>query len=94
VIERGIRPEDLLARGLITEPPTTGAELVAYWEREGVIGTRPAITDSQAHARNLRRAAESAWDEELARREQEIRSGAILGEPSDAVFARIRDRLG
>jgi len=34
--------------------PKTGAELVAYWEREGLIGTRPDITDSQAHAREIR----------------------------------------
>jgi len=34
--------------------PQTGAELVAYWQREGVINSRPDITDSQAHARRLR----------------------------------------
>lgn len=38
--------------------PSTGAELVAYWQREGVIGTRPEISDSQAHARQLRQQAE------------------------------------
>lgn len=38
--------------------PTTGAELVAYWRREGVIGSRPDIEDSQAHARALRHRAE------------------------------------
>lgn len=38
--------------------PTTGAELVAFWQREGVIGSRPDIADSQAHARALRRRAE------------------------------------
>src|SRR5262245_19872147 len=38
--------------------PTTGAELVPYWQREGVIGSRPEIADSQAHARALRRQAE------------------------------------
>jgi hypothetical protein len=38
--------------------PTNGAELVAYWERHGLIGTRPDITDSLAHARELRRQAE------------------------------------
>lgn len=27
--------------------PKTGAELLAYWSREGVIGSRPDITDSQ-----------------------------------------------
>ena len=36
----------------------TGAELVAYWEREGLVGTRPDIADSQAHARDLREQAQ------------------------------------
>ena len=36
----------------------TGAELVAYWQSEGLVGTRPDITDSQAHARALRNQAE------------------------------------
>jgi hypothetical protein len=39
--------------------PKTGAELVAYWQREGLIGTRPDIADSQEHARMLRRQAET-----------------------------------
>jgi predicted DNA-binding antitoxin AbrB/MazE fold protein len=39
--------------------PTNGAELVAYWKKKGVIGTRPDITDSVAHARALRRQAET-----------------------------------
>lgn len=38
--------------------PSTGADLVAYWNREGVIGSRPDIRDSQAHARALRHRAE------------------------------------
>lgn len=38
--------------------PMTGAELVEYWRREGLIGTRPDIKDSAAHARRLRHAAE------------------------------------
>jgi hypothetical protein len=38
--------------------PTTPAEIVAYWERHGLIGTRPEITDSLEHARRLRRKAE------------------------------------
>jgi hypothetical protein len=41
-----------------SERPTTGAELVAYWERAAVIGTRPEIEDSQVHARGLREQAE------------------------------------
>ena len=38
--------------------PVTGAELVDYWRREGVLGSRPEITDSQGHARRLRSAAQ------------------------------------
>jgi hypothetical protein len=48
----------LSTRSLAGQLPTTGAELVAYWQREGVIGTRPEITDSQAHARHIRHQAE------------------------------------
>lgn len=41
-------------------PPAngTGADLVAYWEREGLIGTRSDIKDSLEHARAVRRRAE------------------------------------
>ena len=38
--------------------PRNGAELVAYWHSEGVIGSRPDIENSQTHARELRRQAE------------------------------------
>lgn len=38
--------------------PASGAELVAFWRREGVIGSRPDIEDSQAHARRIRHQAE------------------------------------
>jgi hypothetical protein len=48
----------LSTRSLVGQPPTTGAELVAHWQREGVIGVRPEITDSQAHARQIRHQAE------------------------------------
>ena len=41
------------------ERPANGAELVAYWQSEGVIGTRPDIADSQKYARQLRQAAET-----------------------------------
>jgi len=40
--------------------PTNGVELVAYWKKKGVIGTRPDIADSVAHARALRRQASSS----------------------------------
>ena len=42
--------------------PTTGAELVAYWRAEGVVGAwaaRTDITDSATYARDLRRRAET-----------------------------------
>ena len=43
----------------IANPPKTGPELVAYWQSEGVINSRPEITDSQAYARQLRHEAET-----------------------------------
>jgi hypothetical protein len=36
----------------------TGADLVAYWQRHNLIGTRPDITDSPSHARAIREQAE------------------------------------
>jgi hypothetical protein len=48
----------LSTRSLVGPMPTSGAELVAYWRREGVIGTRLDITDSQAYARQIRHKAE------------------------------------
>jgi hypothetical protein len=36
----------------------SGADLVAYWQREGLVGTRPDIAESQVHARELRARAE------------------------------------
>jgi hypothetical protein len=49
----------LLASGrTLGNPPKTGAELVAYWQQEGLVGTRPDIPDSQQHARTLREQAE------------------------------------
>ncbi len=47
----------LSIKPLLTNPPKTGAELVAYWQREGVIHSRSDIIDSQAHARQLRHEA-------------------------------------
>ena len=45
----------LLAGGrTASSAPRTGAELLAYWQGEGLVGTRPEITDSQALARTLR----------------------------------------
>lgn len=49
----------LSIRQVLSNPPKTGAELVAYWQSEGVINSRPEIADSQAHARNLRHEAQT-----------------------------------
>lgn len=38
--------------------PKTGAELVEFWQSEGLVGSRPEIADSQEHAHTLRRQAE------------------------------------
>lgn len=38
---------------------STGADLVAYWQEAGVIGSRPDITDPDAYARELRTEAEN-----------------------------------
>ena len=46
-------------RPFLQNPPKTGIELVAYWESIGVVGSHPDITDSQEHARRLRREAET-----------------------------------
>ena len=43
----------------VRSPLKTGAELVAYWQSQGVINSRPDITDSQAHARKVRHEAET-----------------------------------
>jgi hypothetical protein len=49
----------LLAAGRTTgSPPKTGAELVAFWQEQGIVGSRPDIADSTAHAREIRHAAE------------------------------------
>ncbi len=36
----------------------SGAELLSYWQSEGLIGTRSDIADSPAHARTLREYAQ------------------------------------
>jgi hypothetical protein len=49
----------LLARGHGPSPAVSnGAELVAYWQNEGVVGTRSEEVDSPAHARQLREQAQ------------------------------------
>lgn len=49
----------LSVRQVLANPPKTGAELVAYWQSEGVINSRSDITDSQAYARKLRHEAQT-----------------------------------
>lgn len=45
----------VLSSGKVSETTLkTGADLVAYWRREGLIGTRSDIADSQRHARQIR----------------------------------------
>ena len=36
----------------------SGADLVAFWRAEGLVGSRPDIADSQAEARRLREQAQ------------------------------------
>ena len=38
--------------------PQTGAQLVEYWQSEGLIGTRTDIADSRTHSRQIREQAE------------------------------------
>lgn len=40
-----------------------GMSLVEHWRKHGVIGSRADIADSQAHARQLRQAAETRCDD-------------------------------
>lgn len=49
----------LATRKISSNLPKTGAELVAYWQNEGIINSRSDITDSQSYARQLRRDAET-----------------------------------
>ena len=49
----------LLTAGRVPSPlPRTGAELLAYWQGAGLVGTRPGIADPANHARALRLQAE------------------------------------
>jgi hypothetical protein len=49
----------VLAAGRVPgPPPRNGAELVAYWQGAGLVGTRPEIEDAPQHARTLRQQAE------------------------------------
>jgi len=62
--ERGLTLSDYVLHLLNgSDPPVarmkTGAELMAYWQEEGLVGSRPDIIDSSEHARTLRQQAES-----------------------------------
>ena len=49
----------ILSAGRLPGPiPRNGAELLTYWQGEGLVGTRRDILDSPEHARALRRRAE------------------------------------
>jgi hypothetical protein len=48
----------LLTQNAMSPSSMSGRDLVAYWEREGLIGARTEIQDSQVHARALRSQAE------------------------------------
>jgi hypothetical protein len=49
---------DLLQEKKSAGDSASGADLVAYWQAQGLIGSRPDIADSQGHARALRAQAE------------------------------------
>jgi hypothetical protein len=48
----------LVAARTASSLPRTGADLVEYWREQGVIGSRPDISDSHNHAEEIRRRAE------------------------------------
>lgn len=49
----------LLPQTKIRRQSKTGSELVAYWDREKLFGSRPDITDSVEYAEKLRHEAET-----------------------------------
>lgn len=59
----GLSLPDYALRLLATARPAAravrcGADLVAYWRDEGLVGSRPELPDSPGHARSLRGQAE------------------------------------
>ncbi len=48
----------LSVRQILNNPPKTGAELINYWQNEGLINSHPEIKDSQEYARKIRYEAE------------------------------------
>jgi hypothetical protein len=58
----------LLAGGRLPGPaPRNGAELVAYWQGAGLVGTRPDIADAPEHARCVRRRSSGGGPRMVAR---------------------------
>lgn len=49
----------LYSRPATKEMPETGADLLAYWRRTRLIGTRKDISNSQEYARHLRAEAQT-----------------------------------
>ncbi len=61
--QQGLALSEYVLRVLANGAPSgeclgTGAELVAYWQSEQLVGSRSDIGDSQVHARELRTQAE------------------------------------
>ncbi len=58
--QRGMALPDYVLALLANGKPSgmSGSELVAYWKREQLIGSRADIQDSQLHARDIRTQAE------------------------------------
>jgi hypothetical protein len=49
----------LAGAGGVRPTPNNGSELLAYWQGEGLVGTRPDVLDAPAHARSLRERAQT-----------------------------------
>ncbi len=63
---QGVDVTTLIHRLLAQLPaePSIGLEIIAEWEREGVIGSRPEIVDSESHARQIREQAQQRQGED------------------------------
>jgi hypothetical protein len=60
----GLSLPDYAVRLLTAARPSTvsvscGADLVAFWRAEGLVGSRPDIADSQSEARRVRHQAQN-----------------------------------
>jgi len=49
----------LAGAGGVRPTPNNGSELLAYWQGEGLVGTRPDVVDAPTHARSLRERAQT-----------------------------------